>query len=42
MLWGIVFIIVLVVGTLVAWYVFDRALYWHEDKRDPRNVPPPR
>jgi hypothetical protein len=42
MLWGIAFIVILVVGALVEWYVYDRAIYWHDDRRDPRNFPPPR
>jgi len=24
------------------WYVYDRAIWWHDEKRDPRNFPPPR
>jgi hypothetical protein len=41
MLLAIAFIVLLVlVG--IEWYVYDRALYWHEEKRDPRNFPPPR
>lgn len=43
MVLGIIFIVVLVLGGLFEWYVYDRAMYWHDDsKRDPRNFPPPR
>ena len=42
MLWGIAFIVILAVGALGEWYVYDRALWWHGDRRDPRNFPPPR
>lgn len=42
MVLGIAFVVVLVLGALFEWYVYDRAIYWHDDKRDPRNFPPPR
>ena len=43
MVFGIViFMVLIVLGAIVEWYVYDRALYWHEDRRDPRNFPPPR
>jgi len=38
-------IIAVAIGVLVAigeWYVYDQALWWHADKRDRRNFPPPR
>lgn len=40
MLFGIAFIALLVLAGIVEWYVYDRAMWWHE-KRDPRNFPPP-
>jgi len=42
MLLGMAFIVLVVLGAIVEWYVYDRALWWHDDKRDPRNFPPPR
>lgn len=42
MLLGIAFIALLVLAGIVEWYVYDKAIYWHDDKRDPRNFPPPR
>jgi hypothetical protein len=42
MLFGIALIIAVVFGAIIEWYVYDRAIYWHEDRGDPRNFPPPR
>lgn len=42
MLTGIGLIVLLVLAAIVEWYIYDRSLWWHEDKRDPRNFPPPR
>jgi hypothetical protein len=38
----IAFIALIVILGLGEWYVYDRALWWHADKGDPRNFPPPR
>jgi hypothetical protein len=38
----IILIALFVLLALGEWYVYDRALWWHSDKRDPRNFPPPR
>jgi hypothetical protein len=42
MLLGAAFIVLFVLGGIIEWYVYDRAIYWHDHKRDPRNFPPPR
>jgi hypothetical protein len=42
MLIGIGLIVLLMLAAIVEWYVYDRALWWHGEKRDPRNFPPPR
>lgn len=42
MLLAIAFVALSVVGLAVEWYVWDRAIWWHDEKRDPRNFPPPR
>ncbi|HEU5105848.1 MAG TPA: hypothetical protein VFU11_08390 [Solirubrobacterales bacterium] len=42
MILGIIFIVLLALGAVVEWYVWDRAIFWHEDHRDPRNFQPPR
>jgi hypothetical protein len=39
---GIAFIVLLALAGMVEWYVYDKAIYWHAEKRDPRNFPPPR
>jgi hypothetical protein len=39
---GIIFIVLIALAGIVEWYVYDRAIYWHDDRRDPRNFPPPR
>jgi hypothetical protein len=33
--------LLLVVG-IGEWYIYDHSLWWHDDKQDPRNFPPPR
>jgi hypothetical protein len=38
----IIFIVVCALAALGEWYLYDRALWWHEEERDPRNFPPPR
>ncbi len=42
MLLGVIFIVVILLVSIGEWYVYDRALWWHHDSRDPRNFPPPR
>lgn len=39
---GIIGIAIAVLVAIGEWYVYDRALWWHDEKRDPRNFPPPR
>ncbi|HEV2790749.1 MAG TPA: hypothetical protein VGV69_05575 [Solirubrobacterales bacterium] len=41
MILEIALIVLLVVAAIGEWYVYDRAIWWHDDKRDPRNFPPP-
>lgn len=38
----VILIVVGVVLVLGEWIAWDQALLWHEEKRDPRNFPPPR
>ncbi|HVD38268.1 MAG TPA: hypothetical protein VNC15_05510 [Solirubrobacterales bacterium] len=42
MLLGIAFIVLLVLGSAVEVYAYTGGHWWHEEKRDPRNFPPPR
>jgi hypothetical protein len=42
MLLGIVLIVVLVLASVAEWYAYTGGHWWHEEKRDPRNFPPPR
>ncbi len=42
MVLAIIFIVVPILLGLGEWYVYDRALWWHDERRDPRNFPPPR
>jgi len=42
MLLGIIFIVGVALVSIGEWYLYDRALWWHGEKRDPRNFPPPR
>jgi hypothetical protein len=38
----IALLVLLVAAGIGEWYVYDRALWWHAEKRDPRNFPPAR
>jgi hypothetical protein len=39
----VILIVVALVLALGEWFVWDKAIFWHgEEKRDPRNFPPPR
>jgi hypothetical protein len=38
---GIIGAVIVVIAVLGEWYVYDQALWWHNDDRDPRNFPPP-
>lgn len=42
MVLGIILTAVVAVAAIGEWYLYDRSLWWHDDKRDPRNFPPPR
>lgn len=42
MLLGIAFIVLLVIGSAAEVYAYTGDHWWHEEKRDPRNFPPPR
>jgi hypothetical protein len=41
MLLGILLVGLLVLGTAAEIYAYTGDHWWHEEKRDPRNFPPP-
>jgi hypothetical protein len=43
MLLEILIAALIIIAGVIECYVYDQAIYWHSDeKRDPRNFPPPR
>jgi hypothetical protein len=42
MLFGIILLVVLTLGSVAEVYAYTGDHWWHEEKRDPRNFPPPR
>ncbi|HVD39755.1 MAG TPA: hypothetical protein VNC16_01975 [Solirubrobacterales bacterium] len=40
MVLGIIGLAIVALVAIGEWYLYDRSLWWHDDKRDPRNFPP--